>query len=114
MPQSRNQLTKYLMNLKPIKNISRRAPVHIAIYLVKIYRSVFSPLKRIILGPYCGCRFQPTCSAYAIESLRHHGFICGGLYAVRRILRCHPFHAGGYDPVPEAKSRINDRDKFLV
>jgi putative membrane protein insertion efficiency factor len=46
------------------------------------------------------CRYQPTCSAYAIEALRLHGPVHGSLLAGKRICRCHPFHAGGFDPVP--------------
>ena len=46
------------------------------------------------------CRFEPTCSRYAIEAIEKHGAIKGGLYAVWRILRCNPFSKGGYDPVP--------------
>ncbi|MFG1607106.1 membrane protein insertion efficiency factor YidD [Actinoplanes sp. NPDC049265] len=47
------------------------------------------------------CRFYPSCSAYALESLERHGVIRGTALAVWRILRCHPFHPGGYDPVPD-------------
>jgi putative membrane protein insertion efficiency factor len=46
------------------------------------------------------CRFHPTCSSYAVEALERHGFFRGVSLAVSRILRCHPFHAGGFDPVP--------------
>jgi putative membrane protein insertion efficiency factor len=46
------------------------------------------------------CRFHPTCSMYAAESFRRHGLLSGGLLAARRLLRCHPFSAGGLDPVP--------------
>lgn len=66
------------------------------IALVKAYRVVASPL----IGP--SCRFHPTCSAYAIGVLRRFGPLRGSWLAVRRIARCHPWHPGGYDPVPSA------------
>jgi putative membrane protein insertion efficiency factor len=57
---------------------------------------------RSILGPFLGgfCRFVPSCSAYAAEAVRAHGAGKGSRLAVLRLLRCHPFHRGGYDPVP--------------
>lgn len=61
---------------------------------IKAYRIVLSPL----LGPTC--RFEPSCSRYALEALRVHGALRGSWLTVRRIGRCHPFHPGGYDPVP--------------
>ena len=62
--------------------------------LIRFYRREISPLK-----PSC-CRFTPTCSQYALEAVEKYGALKGGYLAVRRILRCHPFHPGGYDPVP--------------
>jgi uncharacterized protein len=66
--------------------------------LIQAYRQLLSPL----LPP--SCRFQPTCSAYALEAVTRHGAILGSWFAVRRILRCHPWNAGGYDPVPHEAS----------
>ncbi len=63
------------------------------IYLLRAYQVLVSPL----LPP--ACRFTPTCSDYAIEAVRQHGALRGFYMAARRLLRCHPFHAGGYDPV---------------
>lgn len=66
---------------------------------IRAYRRVLSPLKPPT------CRFSPTCSAYALESLERHGAFHGGLLACWRILRCQPFAAHGFDPVPEARPR---------
>lgn len=57
---------------------------------------------RLILSPWIGnsCRYQPTCSVYALEALEKHGALKGGWLAARRIGRCHPFGGDGYDPVP--------------
>ena len=61
---------------------------------VRAYQLLLSPL----LGP--NCRYYPTCSAYALEALASHGALRGTWLSVRRVCRCHPWHAGGYDPVP--------------
>jgi putative membrane protein insertion efficiency factor len=55
-----------------------------------------------VLSPYFGtqCRFSPTCSHYAVDALKRHGAIKGSYLTVRRLARCHPWHPGGYDPVP--------------
>jgi len=62
--------------------------------VLRAYQILLSPL----LGP--GCRFSPTCSAYAIEAVGKHGSFRGVALAARRLARCHPFHPGGFDPVP--------------
>ena len=62
---------------------------------IRFYQASLSPLH----GPCC--RFTPTCSQYALEAVEKYGALRGGCLALRRILRCHPFHKGGYyDPVP--------------
>jgi uncharacterized protein len=61
---------------------------------IKFYQRFISPL----LGPHC--RFQPTCSQYAIEALENHGILKGGLLSLKRILKCHPLNSGGHDPIP--------------
>lgn len=66
------------------------------IILIRGYQRFISPL----LGPHC--RFTPTCSQYGIEVVRRFGMIKGGWLAVKRILKCHPLHPGGEDPVPPA------------
>jgi putative membrane protein insertion efficiency factor len=62
--------------------------------LVRGYQIAISPLLP------SACRYVPTCSSYALEALQRHGAAKGSWLAFRRILRCHPLHAGGYDPVP--------------
>ena len=72
----------------------REWPRQALIALVKGYR--------LFLSPWLGgsCRFEPTCSVYAREAIEKHGLARGGALALRRLLRCHPFHPGGLDPVP--------------
>jgi len=73
------------------------APQSIAIYIIKAYQRLLSPL----LGN--NCRFHPTCSSYAIEAINRFGVIKGSWLASKRILKCHPLNAGGSDPVPPLK-----------
>ncbi len=66
--------------------------------LIRLYQLVISPM----LGPRC--RYYPTCSQYALEAIRLHGPWRGSFLAVKRVLRCHPGHRGGLDPVPEPQN----------
>jgi putative membrane protein insertion efficiency factor len=78
-----------------------RLLARLLIALVHVYRLTLSPL----LGP--SCRFEPSCSAYALEALARHGALRGSWLSVRRVLRCHPFQPAGFDPVPPGGSRGN-------
>jgi len=71
-----------------------RLPRKIIALMIRGYQQVISPL----LPPTC--RFLPTCSEYALEAVSTYGVFKGGWLALRRILKCHPFHPGGYDPLP--------------
>jgi len=62
---------------------------------IRFYRRFLSPLKA-----QPSCRFHPTCSSYALEAISTHGALKGAGLSVRRLLKCHPFHPGGFDPVP--------------
>lgn len=68
---------------------------HILAALIRFYQLAVSPLTRR------HCRFHPTCSAYGLGAVRRFGAAQGGWLTVRRILRCHPFNPGGFDPVPD-------------
>lgn len=65
--------------------------------LIKFYRKFISPMT----PP--ACRFHPTCSQYGLEAIETHGAMKGGYLTIKRILKCHPFHPGGFDPVPPKK-----------
>ncbi|AFL74893.1 membrane protein insertion efficiency factor YidD [Thiocystis violascens] len=69
----------------------------ILIVPIKVYQYLISPL----LGPHC--RFYPTCSQYAVEAIERHGVLYGSYLALHRVSRCHPWHAGGIDPVPHER-----------
>ena len=72
---------------------------HVLIWLLKGYRFAISPLYGQV------CRYHPTCSAYALEAVQTHGAARGTWLAARRVARCHPWAAGGLDPVPAPKNR---------
>ncbi|MEW8506703.1 MAG: membrane protein insertion efficiency factor YidD [Candidatus Thiodiazotropha sp.] len=67
----------------------------IVIFLVRLYQTILSPF----IGQHC--RFYPSCSAYALEALEKHGVMAGLWLSIKRVSRCHPWHEGGVDPVPE-------------
>jgi putative membrane protein insertion efficiency factor len=71
------------------------------IAIIKFYKYFISPL----LGS--NCRFYPSCSSYSVEALQRHGAIIGSYITLKRLLKCHPFHQGGIDPVPEKLGNKN-------
>lgn len=87
------------MNSSPTQPLAA-LPQRLLILLVRGYR--------LLLKPWLGsaCRFEPTCSAYALEALERHGAAAGSYLAARRLLRCHPWCDGGCDPVPAKRPAI--------
>ena len=76
------------------RNVSVSPLAWLAIAPIRFYQRAISPL----LPP--SCRYHPTCSQYTLEALRRYGLFRGGWMGLKRIMRCHPFRSGGYDPVP--------------
>ena len=76
-----------------------RLPKRVALALIRFYRHWISPM----IGPHC--RFEPTCSQYAMTAIEKYGAIRGFWLTLRRIGKCHPFHPGGFDPVPNGLDR---------
>lgn len=77
--------------------------------LLTVYRYMISPVIHM-LAPGSGCRFEPTCSAYALEAVRTHGPFKGTWLAMKRLSRCHPWGGSGYDPVPHSCSCTPQKD----
>ena len=84
--------SKRIQKMKRISWVSKRC--------VLVLLSLFMLLIRPLLGPRGVCRFTPSCSEYARQAIAKHGIFKGGWLSLRRISKCHPFHEGGYDPVP--------------
>jgi putative membrane protein insertion efficiency factor len=87
------------LNRSVIHRLLHALPRGVLLFGIALYRSGISPL----LGP--SCRFVPSCSAYAEEAIRQNGSWRGGLQALRRLVRCHPFGSYGHDPVPTREER---------
>jgi len=83
----------------PTEPARPRPPARVLLFAVRAYRTWVSP----VLPP--SCRFEPSCSAYALEALTTHGALRGTWLTVRRLLRCGPWHRGGWDPVPPRRTR---------
>ncbi|NCP65593.1 MAG: membrane protein insertion efficiency factor YidD [Paraglaciecola sp.] len=75
----------------------------IPISVIKFYQKLISPM----LGPHC--RFHPSCSQYAVEAITEHGTMSGLWLSVKRIVKCHPMHEGGFDPVPKKHNKNSDK-----
>lgn len=78
-----------------------RLPALVLVGLIRAYQLLVSPL----LGPVC--RYAPSCSSYAVQAVQRHGAVRGTWLAGRRLLRCHPWAPGGWDPVPAARTRTH-------
>ncbi|WP_194816619.1 membrane protein insertion efficiency factor YidD [Nocardia sp. XZ_19_385] len=79
-----------------------RLPARLLIFLIELYRTYVSPTRMPV------CRFTPTCSEYAVTALRTRGLFVGLGLTVVRLLKCAPWHPGGWDPVPERRTRARD------
>lgn len=82
-----------------------KLPVKLALLFIRFYQMVISPL----IGPCC--RFYPSCSRYGQEALKKHGLFYGGWLTLKRIVKCGPFHPGGYDPVPEIQKKNHKKQQ---
>jgi len=94
----------------PSAVIDRRHSVNAAVRAllgaIWVYQRTLSPALPAVFGSACGCRFSPTCSHYAAEAVRTHGFFAGAWLALRRLVKCTPLHPGGFDAVPPPSSKL--------
>ena len=87
-------LNKYLGKLGYI-------PKGIILVMIKGYQIFLSPDQGIFVPRSATCRFYPSCSSYSLQAIKRFGILKGGLLGIKRILKCHPFNSGGWDPVPD-------------
>ncbi len=80
----------------------------VLVFFLRVYRWTLSPFLSFVAGPGAGCRFEPSCSVYAIGAIQEHGAAAGSFFAIKRLCRCHPWGGMGYDPVPPRA----DKEKF--
>ena len=103
--------TDNLNALRRVLHHFRLLPSAVCVLLVRLYRLTVSPFIAFLAGPSGACRFEPSCSQYAIEALKTHGAITGTWLAAKRICRCHPGAECGHDPVPPKQVKPSN---FLV
>jgi putative membrane protein insertion efficiency factor len=89
-----NKLLHYIPSLKVTLMCLVRAVNLLMVFSIKVYQNTL----RLLFPP--SCRFYPSCSEYALEAFKKFGVVKGGWLSVKRLCRCHPFHPGGFDPVP--------------
>jgi uncharacterized protein len=80
----------------------------LACRLIRFYQVAVSAPLHFLLGPLAGCRYQPTCSQYALEAVEAYGFLRGIWLGVKRVARCHPWGGSGWDPVPGTGDKGKD------
>ena len=97
-----------MATLRGIALAASRLPQKMLVALVKAYR--------LLLSPWLGssCRFEPTCSAYSLQALQQHGAAKGSHLTLARLVRCHPWCSGGYDPVPSSALRPSSSVRFSL
>ena len=81
------------------------AAQHILVVIVRVYQLTLSPAKTYVFGESGGCRYDPSCSAYALGAVKVHGALAGSWMALKRIGRCHPWGGCGEDPVPPKSAK---------
>ncbi|HUC85896.1 MAG TPA: membrane protein insertion efficiency factor YidD [Candidatus Acidoferrales bacterium] len=82
-----------------------KLPQFILLLAIRAYQLTFSPAQTFLFGATGGCRYSPSCSAYAAEALHRHGVVAGTVLSAKRVCRCHPWGGSGHDPVPPAALR---------
>ncbi|HSH08852.1 MAG TPA: membrane protein insertion efficiency factor YidD [Oceanipulchritudo sp.] len=95
--------------LTQVQHLLRYALTAVLIAVLMVYRYGISPLLHMI-APGSGCRFQPSCSNYALQAIREHGPFSGTWLAAKRVAQCHPWGGHGYDPVPDSCSCAKHQD----
>src|SRR4051812_16232739 len=100
-PESATRAPRFVISSATAPNVwLTRLPGLVLVGMIRLYQRTLSPLLPVVTLGRCACRFAPTCSHYAAEAVATHGALAGTWLALRRLVRCTPLHAGGFDPVP--------------
>ena len=108
-------MSEHLHKIEDLEPCAASIGAIVAVFFVRVYQCLLSPLKMFFFGTSCSCRFQPTCSCFASTALLRFGLLRGSYLILCRILRCNPWNSGGYDPVPSLKNnKVKGISKHLI
>lgn len=100
--------------LSRVLRLTIGAPAELSLLGLRFYQIAGAPLKAAIFGQAACCRFHPTCSDYARQAIRRHGALVGAVLTFARLMKCQPFHPGGFDPPPDRVWKYHAKERRVA